>query len=316
MVENKLNVYIDSNIWLGLYDFSPNNLEEFEKIKTQQGVKIFLPNQTAEEVKRNRISKISQARKDFEKIKFVHSIPNLYKEFTEKSAQFNKLSHELNRFFTIWKDEVSEAIIEETLRADEVIEELFQLATLIDTDKYYDEAVKRMNIGNPPGKNNSYGDSINWISLMDNIPPKEDLYIISDDIDFYDDKKNEIANSFLKSEWERKNESSLHIFNSLSSFFEKHLDIINLKNERIRNDLIEELEQSGAFWVTHNVIAKLNPHKNSFSIDEKERIINAAKYNSQIFGIIEDPDVKEFYCSILDRDNTEPLSLKILLEKY
>lgn len=151
--QEKMTIYIDSNIWLDLYHFSDNDLKEFAKLNTQtQPVTIHLPEQTRDEVRRNRITKISDARKTFENIKFNHTVPNLYKEFTTDLEKFQKLNLDLITHFENWKDKVSLSIVEKSLRADTVIDDLFQISNKIDTDNYYDLAIKRMNIGNPPGK--------------------------------------------------------------------------------------------------------------------------------------------------------------------
>ena len=200
MNTNKLCVYIDSNIWLDLYHFSNNDLEEFKKFKDSQ-VKIFLPEQTMNEVYRNRVIKINDARKQFEKISFNYNIPNVYKEFDEYKEKFYDLNNLLDKTFSEWKEKVSKSIVNEELLADIIISDLFATAEYLDSEKYYDLAVKRMNIGNPPGKDRSYGDAINWETLLGEIPESTDLYMITGDKDYYDDKKNEIVNSFLKKEW-------------------------------------------------------------------------------------------------------------------
>lgn len=309
--KEKMNIYIDSNIWLGLYDFSNNGLHEFNKLKSQS-VDIYLPRQTRDEVSRNRINKISNARKQFEQINFSHKIPNLYKEFEADTKEFYKLNSELRDFFDIWKEKVTQAITEKTLLADTVISDLFEMSIDVPTEIYYDVAIKRMNIGNPPGKDSSYGDAINWEALLDKVPNTNDLYIITDDTDYYDDKKNETVNSFLFDEWQQKKEGNIHVFNSLVSFFDKHLSIIKLKEEETKNKLIESLEQSESFYSTHSAITNLNGYLSSFSDEEKERLIYAGCENGQVGSILEDQDLKEFYCSLIERSIDEPLDCDIL----
>lgn len=307
-----MNIYIDSNIWLDLYHFSNNDLQEFSKLQSQE-VNIILPEQTRMEVYRNRINKINDARNQFEKaMKFNPSIPNVYKEFENETSEFRRLISDFQSHFEKWRDRVTLSIKDNNLQADQVIEDLFNIANTIDTNEYYEGATKRMNIGNPPGKNNSYGDAINWIALLDKIPEGEDLYIITNDSDYYDDKDKRIINSFLLYEWNQQKNSHIYIFKSLVDFFGKHISIIKLREEEQKNKLIEELEQSGSFHTTHHVIAKLEHYTDSFSNEDIQRIVIAGSDNSQISSILEDTDVKAFYCNLLNLHILDPLDEKVL----
>ncbi|EGP5118038.1 PIN domain-containing protein [Enterococcus faecium] len=316
-----MNVYIDSNIWLGLYHFWQDDLKEFEKLKNSTEINLFLPQQTRDEVDRNRLAKINDARKKFEDGTIVNtnSLPNLYKEFTEKTDKFNELSKEFNRFFNDWKKDVSAAVQNRELRADVIINELFDKSINYETEKFYEKAVYRMNIGNPPGKNKSYGDAINWESLLDIIPEGENLYLITDDIDYYDDKKTETVNSFLSEEWKAKKSSDLYMFNSLSSFFGKHLTHIQLIEEERKDLLVSSLRNSLSFNETHSLVNDLKIYQNSFSDHQVEKLVEAAVLNSQISWILEDEDVNAFYRELLkgkDIEITQVGLFNYYYEKY
>lgn len=309
-----MNIYIDSNIWLGIYHFSSDDLSEFSKLKDKSEVKIFLPEQTIDEVRRNRMARINDARKSFEHINLNQKIPNIYKEFESDAKEFRELSSEFTTFFNGWKEKVSNAIIEKELEADVAIRDLFEKSIKIDTTEYYDKAVYRMNIGNPPGKNNSYGDAIIWEALLNYIPEEQDLFIITDDRDFYDDKKNEIANSFLTSEWRKEKSSSIYVFNTLGSFFDKHLTFIKLREEQEKNRIISELEESTNFSNTHKVIEQLSNYLGTFSEEQVNRLVEAAIENSQIYYIFNDSDVREFYDTLLESSKSNLIELEDLNE--
>lgn len=294
-----MNIFIDSNIWLGLYHFSSDDLSEFSKLKDTTGSHIYITKQTIDEVKRNRIVKINDARDRFEKFKWDSGIPNLYKEFKDETKNYNKLKNDIELLRREWKNKVSVAINERTLEADEVIDDLFEKSTHIETDTYYDKAIIRMNIGNPPGKNNSYGDAINWEALIDCVPNNEDLYIITEDQDFYDDKNTEIVNSFLHAEWKNKKNSNLFAYRTLGNFFTKHLTTINLREEQQKDEIITELECSTSFRTTHIVIEKLTEYLGTFTENQLDRIIEAFNNNSQIYSILSDEDVDEFHNAII-----------------
>ena len=70
------NLFLDSNIWLSLYHFSGDDLEQFSKLKELNGtiLKIYIPEQTRNEVQRNRDAKIKDAMMNMET--FINFIMN------------------------------------------------------------------------------------------------------------------------------------------------------------------------------------------------------------------------------------------------
>ena len=70
------NLFIDANIWLSLYHFSSDDLEQFSKLKELVGtdIRLFIPSQIRNEVQRNRDAKIKDALTKFEKFDFTIDI--------------------------------------------------------------------------------------------------------------------------------------------------------------------------------------------------------------------------------------------------
>ena len=65
-------------------------------------------------------------------------------------------------------------------------------------------------------------------------------------------------------------------------------------------DLITELDNSHSYATTHAVIAKL--HKlDSWDNDEREKLFDIAVRNSQVYGVLKDPDVEAFYTMLLGK---------------
>lgn len=73
-----------------------------------------------------------------------------------------------------------------------------------------------------------------------------------------------------------------------------------LSNEegRKKTDLIIALESSRSFATTHSVIRELNNIQN-WTPEEKELLFNIAVYNSQVYYVLGDTDVKLFYQKLL-----------------
>lgn len=76
-------------------------------------------------------------------------------------------------------------------------------------------------------------------------------------------------------------------------------------DEREKSDLIIELENSGSFAVTHEVISKLQKI-DSWTSEQKDTLFEIAVSNSQVLYILGDPDVSRFYGGLLE--NLEILS--------
>lgn len=72
------------------------------------------------------------------------------------------------------------------------------------------------------------------------------------------------------------------------------------EEKRERVDFITELDNSHSYATTHAVIAKL--HKlDSWDNDEREKLFDIAVRNSQVYGVLKDPDVEAFYTMLLGK---------------
>lgn len=292
------NVFIDSQIWLSLYDFSSDDLEQFSKLNdlVNKDVKIFITRQVVDEVKRNRENKIKEALSQFTKINI--QIPNLCKGYKEYKI-FKDSVKDMQSAQRDLLNKVENDIESENLHADTVINNIYNKLSIIErSDDIINKAILRYNIGNPPGKDKSYGDSINWLTLMTEIPKREDLFFISGDKDFRSAVNDNRINKFLYNEWKKYKSSEIYLYKSLTDFFNLHLKDIKLKTENLKNNLIEQLRKSSSFAETHSVIAELNKYA-SWTDDQAIALIKAAGSNNQVSGIIEDLDIKEFYTALL-----------------
>jgi len=292
------NVFIDSQVWLSLYDFSSDDLDQFSKLNEliDKDVKIYLTEQVVEEVKRNRDSKIKESLSLFNKINI--QIPNLCKGYEEYKT-FMSLAKKLHSSHKDLLNKVESDIEVEKLHADNVINDIFGKLIIIDrTPEIVNKSILRYNIGNPPGKDKSYGDAINWITLLDVVPDGEDMFLISSDKDFRSVLYDNRLNKFLAKEWKERKSSEIFLYRSLTEFFNLHLKDIELKTENLKNALIEQLRQSFNYANTHTVIKKLSEYT-SWTTDQAIELLRVADSNSQVRDIINDPDVDGFFSSVL-----------------
>lgn len=151
----------------------------------------------------------------------------------------------------------------------------------------------RTAIGNPPGKNSSIGDAINWTILLSNVPSKEPLHIISEDGDFYSSMNEDAVHPFLEDEWKRCKNSSLYGYRTLSAFMKVYFDGVAFSFDKTKEGLIDDLQTAGNFAAVHQLIAKLESYT-YFSLKEVECILSAAVENDQFGWIATDNDVSDF----------------------
>lgn len=209
--------------------------------------------------------------------------------------------------FKEWRKNIDECIVSNTLPADNTIKILLENVGCIPCDSYVDKAYSRYKKGNPPGKNNKYGDAINWECLINVVPSGEDLFFISADKDYRSLLEKDKMDPFLVREWNEKKGSNIHFYTSLTEFLREHIQDIELAAEIEKQNLITQLANSCNFITTHGIIAMLRKHT-GWTETQIEDICDAAENNSQVNWILEDNDVKEFYYSILSCVNYNSLN--------
>lgn len=294
------NLFIDANIWLSLFHYTNDDLEQFGKLRALVGtdIRLFLPEQIYNEVYRNRENKIKDALDQFEK--FNLRFPAFFKNYEEYEEFFKNYS-ELKASHTEWVRKVKKDIADQNSPADIALKEFFEGIEIIPSSpELVQRAVLRYNIGNPPGKDRKYGDAINWETLLDSVPDGEDLFFISADKDYasiFDEKQ---FHPFLAQEWEKRKSSHIVFFKSLGEFLKKHFKDIALRVETEKDGLIEKLARSGSFATTHAVIKELSEFSD-WTERQIQDMCSAAVNNHQISWILSDDDVYEFYKGLIEK---------------
>lgn len=291
------NLFIDSNIWLSLYHFTNDDLTQFEKLNELLGkdICLWIPQQVYDEVLRNKEAKIQESFKSF-KIQNIQ-----YPVFCQQYDEYEKFKADysnLMKRYKAWMKELDRDIHDANLPADKTIKLLFESAGLLDCDSVIDKAYNRYRIGNPPGKDNKYGDAINWECLLQNVPNGEDLYLISADKDYRSALFDDMFNPFLEHEWKQRKGATVHFYTNLVSFLREHAKEIELKTEGEKQELIEDLKNSHNFITTHGIIALMSKCS-GWTDAQIENICSAAEDNTQINWILGDDDVFEFFSQLL-----------------
>lgn len=291
------NVFIDSNIWLSLYHFTDTDLEQFKKLVEyidNKSISIICTSQVYDEIQRNRENKLKDSLKQFS-----FNEPN-YPVFVKGYEKYQALKEDFKSISTRFKElnnEINKDLAEKNLPADRAIKELFDKITIHPSDEFIEAGYQRYRKGNPPGKNNSYGDAINWEALLSIVPDKEDVYFISGDKDFGSVLDPNRIHPFLEDEWKLKKESNIYFYNKLTNFLNDHIQDIVLQVEQEKKQLIESLRTSLSFFNTHLIIRALNMYEN-WSSEDIEDLCNIVYENDQVGMIFYDEDVFGFYKKI------------------
>lgn len=296
-----MNLFIDTNIYLNFYHFTNEDIEELKKLTVaikSRKILLFITEQVKREFKRNRENKIADALKKFNGQNIPVQFPRICKEYKE--------FHDLRNAVKTFEEKKSKIIIQlkediqkKCLPADNIISDLFEKAELIEIDKLdIKNAKNRFDLGDPPGKNGSYGDAINWEALLKGHPINENLSLITDDQDYISKINDNRLCEFLNDEWERQKKSKITLYRRLSDFFREKYPSIKLASELDKEFAISNLVNSLNFDNTHLAIAKLSGFTN-FTNSEVERIVEASISNTQICWINKDSDVKDFMQNII-----------------
>lgn len=295
------NLFIDSNIWLSLFHFTSDDLQQFNKLEERinSEIRLIIPLQVYYEIIRNREKKLKES---LEKFRMVGIQYPVFCKGYEEYDQFQKDYNEILKRYKAWDKKIREDIKIRNLPADNTIRVFFEKAGIEPCEKYIDDAVIRYNIGNPPGKDKKYGDAINWECLLSIIPDGEDLYFISADKDYQSDLFKDSLHSFLQMEWEQKKKSQIFFYTNLVSFLSEHIKDIELKTEKEKQELIDQLKVSSSYQTTHGIIGMLLQHS-SFLDSQIEDICMAVEENNQVGDILQDTDILFFYSSLLSKED-------------
>lgn len=302
-----MNIYIDANVYLSFYHFTKDALEELEKLVVlleAKKVKLLLSQQTKDEFFRNREAKIADAIKRFNDQKLNLQFPAMCKDY-ESFEELRKLQKQYRDHHAELLDKLQKDIDDRTLKADYVIKQLFDGATVIGNDQnIVDRARFRMEVGNPPGKNGSLGDAINWEALLESVKDEEDVHFISGDGDYRSPLNEGRFSQFLSDEWNDRKKSSIVFYRHLPNFFEDKYPDIKLASELRKQLLIGQLAAAGSFAGTHIVIAEL-VKCGDFTSAQANDIVRAAISNNQVHGIAGDEGVHEFLNDVVAEHEKE-----------
>lgn len=296
-----MHLFIDTNILVGFYEASNESLMELEKLKVmlKKGkLRLWLPDQVEKEFWKHREPSIAKSLSAFEKGGVMGSPPLLVKE-DKDFPELKKLVAAVEKQRTEIITRIRKEVFEEKTKADDLVRGLFSAATKIEADeKLFNVARERALRHLPPGKNDGLGDRLCWEALLKAVPPKEPLYILSDDGDYSAEGDGDAVCPYLRHEWRKKKDSDVYLVKRASKFLAVHVPDAATAIEAEHTLSVQALKEAGNFAMTHRAIAEFTG-LNSLNAALAEQLGRAIVDNSQVHWIIKDNDVKEFVSEFL-----------------
>lgn len=310
-----MNLYIDTNILLTFYHLTKDDLNELKKLALliEDGqITLYLPEQTRNEFVRNRDKTILEAINALQEQKVSSRYPQIAKDYEEYEL-LNQAYREFEKHKNKIISKIRHDAKESKLNADILIARIFNSSLKIEIeDDLFEASRRRFDLGNPPGKGHSYGDAMNWETLLNYVDDKEDLYLISDDGDFSSILDRSVFNSFLKDEWEKKKNSKVFFFKTLSEYFEITFPHIKLLDQLEKELEIRGLAEARSFASAKSRLAKLAKYK-EFTIQELNDILEISLSNNQILWISSDKGVGDVLHKLFE-GNREKLEVDLMAE--
>lgn len=298
-----MQLFIDTNIFLSFYTLNQEDLAELSKLAelvAMGEVTLLITDQILDEFYRNREQRIEGALKSFYSQAFNAQLPQICEDYGE-AGHLRTALKEYEQAHNALVEKISIDIKAKNLSADRLLHSFFDQGTKLAIDtNLVEKARLRMNVGNPPGKNNSLGDAINWECLLTAVPDGSDLFLISGDKDFSSPLAEEDLSGFLQDEWGKRKRSTIYFYRRLSSFLREKLPEIGMANLRDQDFFVRELANSRSIADVHKNITKLTIYP-EFTAAQVNGIVLAVLNNQRVAWSSEERSVHDFLLDIVTR---------------
>jgi hypothetical protein len=297
-----IHLFIDTSTFLTFYAYTSDDLDELKKVAGLINVdklKLYIPEQVADEFYRNREAKLAESLTAFSGGGITKTIPRFMADYPE-AKEFSDALKAFQQARDKLAQKARQDALAKLLPADDVFAKIIGAAGLISaTDEILQQANRRRLRGNPPGKKDSLGDQINWEILLDQVPADKELHVVTKDGDYGSALDPNMPQQFLATEWKQKKNADLHLHRQLKPFLNAHFADIKLAVDIEKQLAIDALIYSGSFSSTHSAIGALKHHIDDLKWPEVEQIFEAGISNNQIGWIGTDKDVNDFYRGLM-----------------
>jgi rRNA-processing protein FCF1 len=299
-----MQLFIDTNILLSFYALNQEDLGELRKLADRvmnKEVTLLITEQIIDEFYRNREQRIEGSLKSFYGQTFNPQLPQICENYPAEAERLRNALKEYEQAHSVMVARVAIDIKTKNLQTDQIIHSFFEHGHKVVLDQaIIDRARLRMGVGNPPGKNNSLGDAINWECLLNVVPDQIDLFLISGDKDYSSPLGDDELSGFLQDEWERRKQSKICFYRRLSAFFKDKFPDIGMANSRDRDYLVRELSNSQSLADVQKIVARLNSYP-EFTAGQANGILLATLNNQRVAWSIDEDHIRRFLLDIMTR---------------
>lgn len=281
------HIFIDTNIYLNLYDYSKDDIKRLQALVDLQKsskLSLYINTQIRNEFYRNRENKIKQTLDSPQFNLPNFTIPRLASQYSQEANQLKQLFNDFKKDYEALRDKIINDAKGYKLQADSLVGALFSQPVTL-SDEVYTNAQKRLARGDPPGKQGSLGDALHWEHLLEKVPHSKSLIFITNDGDWISSFDNSKMSQFLLIEWEKRKKSTITLYKNLSSFFKQEFPEIKLDEPNYRQDLlINELRESHNFDRSREILAELMQYLDRLTDQQIIEIIRISLDNFQVYG--------------------------------
>lgn len=292
-------IYIDSNQYRHIYSssegFSQEVYDLLVRLIDREHVQLLLPQQTKDEVERNRYrawpdAEESDAVAKVEKLKErIEKVKNEYGNYTGFKSLLKNLQSELK---TLEKEKltINKKFLSLRSKQNQKIKNLFQRAQIItETADICRKAETRLGKGNPPyGKDKKLGDSLIWESILSQL--KECRSQHPRTIFVSNDKNAWGRSSFdpwLENEYKKVTSGTIIYSNRLSDIpdltVEEQRKIRKEEGENLKKNAVADFVDSHSFMNAGSNADRLLRYKDLLTEDDYRKIVTGSISNHEIY---------------------------------
>lgn len=291
-------IFIDSNQYRHIFSrsegFSDIVYNLLIKLTEKKQLRLLLPQQTKEEVERNKYRKwpeneIKSLNNKIEKLRTLSE--EVEKKFSEYSS-FQKLCNEIKK--SIKRLEKEQKLIRKTFvdngsKQNQRLNELFNRANPIEeVEEVLKKAYTRYKKGNPPYDKRGMGDALIWESLLyffkNSDTKKAHLIFVTNDKDAWGENE---FDQWLTDEYEKVIGGKIFFSNKLSDIpeftKEEQGKIRKAETESLKRNAVIDFANSLSFIAAGENAQRLLKFKKLLNSDDYREILGASLSNGQIY---------------------------------
>jgi hypothetical protein len=300
------DLFIDTNIYLSFFELTKGDndtLGDTFLLNVEEEFHLLCTTQVVDEFRRMWPKVISNSLKTLREIR-VPAIPTMASDLDEVQ-EYQKSRNVIFSNHDALVKALEMKIEKKELSADILMKRIFSKAKMLAATPTTMQAARdRLDCGNPPGKKGSLGDAINWELLLNMKTTERDLILISQDSDYIDPLTGGLS-SYLSTEWMKSHHGKkILLYKNLQSFLTAHFPDIGITPFSLIDEKVARLAGSASFEQTHAAISELSAIE-FFSTKQVNYLVKILSQNNQIYWILSDAEVRDFFDSLYERFNTK-----------